>query len=109
MRDRVRVLCRAAVAAGFGLAGLRPEIATDAAEGARRLASMLDEEHTGVILVEEDFHAALAEPERRALARRALPLVVPFPLPRWAPAAEAPETFIADLLRRAVGYRVRLG
>lgn len=109
MRDRVRVLCRPAIAAGFRLAGFLPEIASDAAEGSRRLAAMLDEESAGVILVEEDFHAALAEPERRALARKPLPLVVPFPLPRWAPAAVAPETFIAELLRRAVGYRVRLG
>jgi vacuolar-type H+-ATPase subunit F/Vma7 len=105
----VRVICRPAIAAGFRLAGLRPEIASDPTDGARRLAAMLDEDDAGVILAEEDFHAALPETERRALARRPLPIVVPFPLPRWAPAAAAPETFIAELLRRAVGYRVRLG
>lgn len=109
MRDRVRVLCRPAIAAGFRLAGFRPDVASDPAEGARRLAAMLHEEDAGVILAEEDFHAALPDAERRALARRPLPIVVPFPLPRWAPAAPAPETFIAELLRRAVGYRVRLG
>jgi vacuolar-type H+-ATPase subunit F/Vma7 len=91
------------------LAGLRPDIASDAPEGARRLAAMLHEEGTAVILAEEDFHAALSETERRALAREPVPIVVPFPLPRWAPAAAAPETFITELLRRAVGYRVRLG
>lgn len=109
MKPRVRVLCRPAIAAGFRLAGLRPETASDPTEGARRLRSMLDEEDAGVILTEEDFHAALPDAERRALSRRPLPIVVPFPLPRWAPAAEAPEAFIAELLRRAVGYRVRLG
>jgi vacuolar-type H+-ATPase subunit F/Vma7 len=109
MRDRVRVLCRPAIAAGFRLAGLRPDVASDPAEGAPRLAAMLHEEDAGVILAEEDFHAALPDAERRALARRPLPIVVPFPLPRWGPAATAPETFIAELLRRAVGYRVRLG
>lgn len=109
MKHRVRVLCRPAIAAGFRLAGLRPETAFDPAEGARRLGAMLDQEDAGVILTQEDFHAALPEAERRALSRRPLPIVVPFPLPRWAPAAEPPEAFIAELLRRAVGYRVRLG
>ncbi|HEY9507213.1 MAG TPA: V-type ATP synthase subunit F [Gemmatimonadales bacterium] len=104
----MRVLCRPAIAPGFRLAGLRPEVASDPPDGARRLASMLDDEDAGVILVQEDFHAALPEVQRRALARRSVPMVVPFPLPRWAPAATAPETFIAELLRRAVGYRVRL-
>ena len=47
--------------------------------------------------------------ERRALARRPLPMVVPFPIPRRALAAPAPDAFIAELLRQAIGYRVRIG
>jgi vacuolar-type H+-ATPase subunit F/Vma7 len=103
------VLCRPAIAAGFRLAGLRPRTADDAADGARRLSALLDDPDAGVVLVEEDFYAALPETDRRALARRPLPMVVPFPLPSWAPAAATPEAFIAELLRRAIGYRVRLG
>jgi vacuolar-type H+-ATPase subunit F/Vma7 len=109
VRDQVRVLCRPAVAAGFRLAGFAPMEAEDAGEGARRLAAMLEQPDTGVVLVEEAFHAALSETERRALARRPLPLVVPFPEPSWARRAEGPEAFIAELLRQAIGYRVRLG
>lgn len=109
MRDRVRVLCRPPIAAGFRLAGLAPLEAGDPVEGARRLSALLDDEETGVLLVEEDFHAALSDADRRELARRPLPLVVPFPGPRWAESAERPEAFIAELLRQAIGYRVRLG
>ncbi|HEX6106361.1 MAG TPA: V-type ATP synthase subunit F [Gemmatimonadales bacterium] len=109
MNDRVRVLCRPAVAGGFRLAGLAPVEAEDAADGAHRLTRLLDDEDAGVILVQDDFYAALPDAERRALARRPLPLVVPFPAPSWAPAAEGPEAFIAELLRQAIGYRVRLG
>ena len=109
MRYRVQVLCRPAIAAGFRLAGLRPDTATDAAEGARRLTAMLQEPDVGVVLAQADFLAALPESERRALARRPLPMVVPFPTPTWAPEEAAPEAFIAELLRRAIGYRVRLG
>jgi vacuolar-type H+-ATPase subunit F/Vma7 len=109
MRERVRVLCRPAVAAGFRLAGLEPAEAADGAEGARRLAALLEDEDVGVVLVQDDFYAALPDAARSALARRALPLVVPFPAPTWVPAAEGPEAFIAELLRQAIGYRVRLG
>jgi vacuolar-type H+-ATPase subunit F/Vma7 len=109
MRDRVRVLCRPAVAAGFRLAGFTPDEATDAGEGARRLAVLMDQPDAGVVLVDEDFHTALSDAQRRALARRALPMVVPFPSPTWARKAEGPEAFIAELLRQAIGYRVRLG
>ena len=109
MSERVRVLCRPAVAAGFRLAGLRAETAPDVADGSRRLAAMLDEGEAGVILAEEDFYAALPAGARRELARRPLPMVVPFPLPSWAGPAASPEAFIAELLRRAIGYRVRLG
>ena len=105
----VRVLCRPAVAAGFRLAGLEPAEADTLSEGARRLRSMLDEAASGVILVEDDIHAALPDPIRRELSRRALPMVVPFPGPTWVAPPEGPEAFIAELLRQAIGYRVRLG
>ena len=109
MRDRVRVLCRPAVAGGFRMAGFEPVEASDAAEGARRLLTLLDDPDAGVVLVQEDFHQALPAGERRGLSRRALPLVVPFPVPTRVPPPGGAEAFIADLLRQAIGYRVRLG
>jgi vacuolar-type H+-ATPase subunit F/Vma7 len=105
----VQVLCRPAVAAGFRLAGLLPLEAEDPEEGARRLAALVDDEDAGVVLVEQDFYAGLPEAVRRSLARRPLPMVVPFPAPLWAPPAPGPEAFITELLRQAIGYRVRLG
>jgi vacuolar-type H+-ATPase subunit F/Vma7 len=109
VNDRVRVLCRPAIAAGFRLAGFTPDEAENAAEGARRLAALIEQPDAGVVLVQQDFYAALPEADRRGLARRPLPLVVPFPAPSWAPPLEGPEAFITELLRQAIGYRVRLG
>ena len=109
MKDRIKVLCRPAVAAGFRLAGFEPLMAEDAADGARHLATLIDDPDAGVVLVQEDFYAALSSVARRGLARRSLPLVVPFPAPTRTPVAEGPDAFIAELLRQAIGYRVRLG
>lgn len=103
----VRVVCRPAVASGFRLAGLLPMEAADPAEGARLLRTLLDEPAPGVILVEEAIYAAVPDATRRELARRPLPMVVPFPSPTWAAPAEGPEAYIAELLRQAIGYRVR--
>jgi vacuolar-type H+-ATPase subunit F/Vma7 len=72
------------------------------------LGTLGREPEVGVVLIEEDLHAALPAPLRRELARRVLPLIVPFPAPRWAEMPEA-EAFVAELLRQAIGYRVRLG
>ena len=109
MRDRVRVLCAPAVAAGFRLAGFVPDEVGDPAQGARRLAAALEHPDVGVLLVEDAVHAALTDAERRALGRRPLPLVIPFPSPTWTRAPESPEAFIVELLRQAIGYRVKLG
>jgi len=109
MSDTVRVLCRPAIAAGFRLAGLRPDLAEDPAEGVGRLAALLENPEAGVVLVQEDFYSALPEAQRRTLSRRPLPLVVPFPAPAATLGIRAPDTFIAELLRQAIGYRVRIG
>jgi vacuolar-type H+-ATPase subunit F/Vma7 len=104
----VRVLGDPAVASGFRLAGLAPVEAAGAGEGASRLERMLADADAGVVLVQEDFYAGLSGAAQRALARRPIPMVVPYPAPTWAPPARGPEAFIAELLRQAIGYRVKL-
>jgi vacuolar-type H+-ATPase subunit F/Vma7 len=107
----IRMVCRPAVAAGFRLTGLAPIEEPEARAAARRLAAELAEARNlpAVLLVEEAIYAALDDAARRSLSRHPLPLVVPFPGPAWAEREEAPDAFIAELLRQAIGYRVRLG
>lgn len=109
MRGTVLVLARPAIAAGFALAGLETVEVADAAAGARKLEGLLERPNLGIVLVEEAVHAALTPAAQRQLAGRGLPLVVPFPGPAWGKPATAAEAFIVELLRRAIGYRVRLG
>jgi len=107
MSHSVQVLCRPEVAVGFGLAGLRPLEAFDPADGIARLRELLRDPSAGVVLVEESLYDALPEDLRLELSRRALPMVVPFPGPQWDGRPEA-ETYIIELLRQVIGYRVRL-
>jgi len=108
MSYRVQVLCRPALAVGFQLTGLRPRTATTPGETATAIHDLIARPESGVLLVEEGLFAALSPEFRRELARRALPLIVPFPGPRWTPAEEGMDRYISELLRQAIGYRVRL-
>lgn len=93
--------------AGFALAGLPTLEAEDAAQAAARLRDLREEGDVGVVLVQQELYGALPEEAMRDLERAALPVVVPYPEPSWARPV-SPEEHIVELLRRAIGYRVRL-
>ncbi|MFP3940795.1 MAG: hypothetical protein ACLF0P_10850 [Thermoanaerobaculia bacterium] len=108
MKGAVRLLCRPGTAAGLGLTGLAPVLAADAAEAAGRLPGLLADEATALVLVEEILLPPAAGIPRPGAGSSAFPVVLPFPAPSWTAPAAAAETWVAEILRRAVGYRVRL-
>ncbi|MCL4867183.1 MAG: hypothetical protein KJZ47_14915 [Gemmatimonadales bacterium] len=108
MSTGVRILSRPEVAVGFGLAGVSAETATDDADVALQLAGLLARRDLGVLLVEDHLYQALPEDARHQADRSIAPVVVPFPSPSWEPVPPA-EQYVVELLRRAIGYRVRLG
>jgi V/A-type H+/Na+-transporting ATPase subunit F len=104
---RLVVALRPADALGFRLAGAAVEAVApgEEADAARRL---LSDPRTGVLAVEERLLAALPpRPLARARAR-GLPVILPFALPR-APGEARGSAYVAALVRRAVGYGVKLG
>ena len=104
----LRVLCRPEVGTGFSLAGLAPFDASSNEAGAAVLRELMADKETGVVLVQDAMYDALPEDVRRQLGRRPLPLVVPFPGPVWTRRPEEAESYIIELLRQVIGYRVRL-
>ncbi len=104
---RVTLLCRPEVAPAFALAGFRPVEVADGAEAGRRLVQMLSDARVGLVLIEAPLHDALDPELQRRLSARPVPLVVPVPAPSWAEHAAADQV-IVELLRRAIGYQVRL-
>jgi vacuolar-type H+-ATPase subunit F/Vma7 len=108
IEGRVVVLCRPASAAGFALAGLQPLEVQDASEATRKLESLLADAGLGILLIESGLYDALEDEARRHISSRVLPLVIPFPGPAWATRAAATDAYVVELLRRAIGYQVRL-
>jgi vacuolar-type H+-ATPase subunit F/Vma7 len=102
----LRVLCSPEIAPGFALAGLAVDEARGAATAAARLRDLAARPEVGIVLVEERLHSGLPAELRERLARRAFPIVMPFPGPRWD-AQSLAEDYVLEILRRAIGYRVQ--
>jgi vacuolar-type H+-ATPase subunit F/Vma7 len=108
MKLDIRILCDPAVASGFALTGL-PVVAAATAENAtEECRRWLDDPSIGIVLVEQQYHDQLPEDVRHQMSRRPLPMVVPFPGPVWEKQGETADSYIVELLRQVIGYRVRL-
>lgn len=108
MSYTVRVLASPAMAPGFRLAGLAVDEVRDPTDAGERLLLVANAPHTGILLVEQALLDAAPEQVRHDLERRAVPILVPVPAPAWLGGPAGAEDYILELLRRAIGYRVRL-
>ena len=107
MTTFVRVVCRPALAPGFALAGLLADARGPEEAGETLLAGMAQHPEAGVVLLQDEIYDALSAEVRGRLDRSAHPVVVPFPGPAWA-ALPSAEARVVELVRRAIGYRVKL-
>lgn len=109
MKAPVRAICRREAALGIALAGLAPIEAATGADAAAALAALArTPARGGVVLVEATLYAALPAAVRRQIRKDGAPILVPFPGPAPLPPGAAPEQELLEVLRRAIGYRVRL-
>lgn len=109
MRATIRAIARHPAALGLGLAGLRCTEAADGNAAAAAIVALAGEPAAGgVIFIEQALYDALPRPLRRALARAGVPILMPFPSPALDGAGPAPEAELLEILRRSIGYRLRL-
>ena len=104
----LRLILAPSLAAGFRLAGLEVDEARTPDEASRLVDRYASRPETGVILLQQDWFDALPDGQRRSLERVPVPVIVPVPLAEWTAGRDAAESYILDLLQRAIGYRVRL-
>jgi vacuolar-type H+-ATPase subunit F/Vma7 len=108
MKAAVHVICGREAALGIGLAGLTPLVAATGDAAAAHLQALAREPaHGGIVLIEQAVYDALPPAVRRQLRRDGMPIVMPFPSP-GLPTGGAPEHELLEILRRAIGYQVRL-
>lgn len=102
---KVQVLSRHDLAAGLALAGLSVT-RSDPTGAPAAVARLTEDPDTGIVLIDEGLYRALPADLVARLDREAVPILAPIPEPRWDETSQA-EAFVMDILRRAIGYRVR--
>ena len=103
-----KVVTRPGDGLGFRLAGADVEEVAPGEEAAR-FRSFLAEPQLGVLAVEGEVLAAVPEPLVRRAAARGLPVLLPFALPHRFAEPGRGEAYVAALIRRAIGYHIKLG
>lgn len=101
------VITGAGLTAGFALAGVHVVEAANGDHAVREIARLAEQGSTGVIIVVEPLYENIPEEVRRGFTQSSLPVVIPVPGPDWTSESSAHE-YIVEILRRAIGYRVRL-
>jgi V/A-type H+-transporting ATPase subunit F len=107
VRAGLIVVTRPGDGLGFRLAGARVEEIARGEEAAR-LLPILAAPDSGVVAVVDDILEAVPESVRDRAARSGLPVIFPFSLPRRLAEPGHAESAIGLLIRRAIGYHVRL-
>jgi V/A-type H+-transporting ATPase subunit F len=102
---RVRVLCPEKNRRGFALAGVETVSYRDLAEGESHVQSALEETDLGVLLVDETLMSALGPKLSKRVFESPLPLVLPVPM---EPGAEVEREYLERVIRRVIGYQIRL-
>lgn len=93
---------------GFRLAGVAVEEVPPGGEAAA-LRRLLSDPRAGVLAVEEELLGAAPERLLRRARARGVPVILPFALPRRLGEEGRGRAYVAALVRRAIGYAVKLG
>ena len=93
---------------GFRLAGATVEEVPAGGEAAA-FRKLVSDPRVGVVAVEEELLGAVPARVLRRAREAGLPVILPFALPRqWGEEGRG-RAYVAALIRRAVGYAVKLG
>lgn len=106
-RYRFKVITRPGEGLGFRLAGA-PVEEIEEARVAERFRALLADPASGVLAVEAELLEKVPEPLLEKVGRDGVPVLLPFTFPsRWREAGRG-EEYAATLIRRAIGYHVKI-
>lgn len=93
---------------GFRIAGADTAVVGSPEEAAELLTDALEKGEAGLIAVNEELWAGLEERLQHRAERSSAPIVVPIPTVRAVEAWEKEEEYIVKMIRRAIGYQLRI-
>ena len=102
------VLTDSDTADGFRLAGVDVEVVESPEEARRKLASLVDEDSTGIIAVNERLMSGIDERLRKKIDSNYRPIVVSLPIREKLEIGEDHRAYLSRLIRRAIGFDITL-
>ncbi len=97
------------LADGFRLAGTRVWPAPDSAVANELVLKTLDDADAGIVALADVFFDTLDSRTRRLVERRYRPVLVSLPTQVTLSPEQQRRTYLVELIRRAVGFKVVLG
>lgn len=105
--SRLAVITDPATATGFRLAGAETHEAETPDQLRAKLLELIKGGNYGLIAVNGRLGADLGDDVNRLLRGRALPVVLPFPVPEKG-RVESGEEYLNKLVKQAIGFYVKL-
>ena len=95
-------------ALGFRLSGVEVRTADTVEELRSRVEAVFDDREVRLVIVDEDLVRQLPEKLERRIENSARPLFLPIPTIKGWRGEARPETYAARLIRRAIGYQIKI-
>ena len=93
---------------GFGLAGVDVVIADSPEEARRRLNSLIDDDESGIVAVNEAFMVDIDERTQQKINQSYRPIVISLPIREKLATEEDHRAYLSRLIRRAIGFDITL-
>ena len=93
---------------GFNLAGVEVKEALDGEDITPILQDIVEKGEYGLLVVEEKLLVKVDEGVLKRIRKTGIPVIVPIDTPKSWQTEEEMESYIARLIRRAIGYQVKI-
>jgi V/A-type H+-transporting ATPase subunit F len=93
---------------GFQTAGVETLEVDGSTDVSALLLDLQEQASYGLIAIEEAFLDKVSANVMKRLRKRGLPVIIPIKLPQMWGEAEAGESPVLRLIRRAIGYQIKL-
>lgn len=94
---------------GFRLSGVDVVEADTLEKAKRTLISLVNDDDSGIIAVNENFMASIDEHTKDKINKLYRPIVISIPAPKMLDVQEQRINYLSKLIRRAIGFEIKLG
>ena len=95
-------------ALGFRLTGVEATEVSAEEEASERLLTLLRGKEPGIVIYNDEYRRGLSEKNQAELEESVSPVFCAIPISQVGGGGESREHYLARLLRRAIGYQLKL-